>query len=126
MLPLSAAFTMLRPMLEYLENFPSESVKVDIETNCALFGAPSGVDSTVAIENSAATLNGREEATVLLTSLLPVFTDVDVHGTGRVDKRLKELHSAELFLIFWVLNIGDLSVPVDTYAAESSRLSLAI
>jgi THO complex subunit 2 len=117
---------MLRPMLEYLDIFPSESVKVDIETNWALFGAPSGLDGTVASENSAATLNGREEASVLITSLPPVFTDVDVHGTGLVDKRLKGLLSAELFLTFWVLDIGDLFVPVDTYAAESSRLSLAI
>jgi hypothetical protein len=82
MLPPSAAFTMLRPMLEYLDIFPNESVKVDIETNWALFGAPSGLDGTVASENTAATLNGREEASVPLTFLPPVFTDVDAHGTG--------------------------------------------
>jgi THO complex subunit 2 len=126
MLPPWAAFTMLRPMLEYLEIFPSESVKVDIGANGALPGAPFGPDGTVASESSAATPNRRDGASVFSSSLPPIIPNIDVHGAGLVDKRLKGLLSAELFLTFWVLDIGDLFVPVETYAAESSRLSLAI
>lgn len=115
----SSVFLFLRPEIDFLDVFPGKS-----EFHNGNPG-PGTHDATSVSSQLPADVNASQGVQVQVNSS-QTFKHSIFELSQVLTSSVTEHISVELYVAFWILELGDLIVPLDLYKAESARLTAAM
>lgn len=119
----SSVFLFMRPLIDFLDVFPSGQRNNVISGNkFAKEEKLSGRSTGEIAETETEIGNAGEKQSHMFTKIEGIVSDM----AKVVDDRVTRYITIELYLSFWILDLGDLLAPLDLYKTEAARLTSAM